>query len=54
MKVRLLRYYVKVLVKDENVLAGYTDKNKLVNLKDQERALVNSLMSKLTRQNNIL
>lgn len=40
--------------KDENVLAGYTDKNKLVNFKGPRESIENSLMSKLTRQNNIL
>ena len=33
MKVKLSQYYVKVQVKDDTVLAGYTAKNKLVNFK---------------------
>ena len=38
--------------KDETVLAGYTEKNKLVTLKDHVKPLVSLLMLKLKKQNN--
>ena len=53
MKVKSLQYCVKEQKKDDTVLAGYTDKNKLVNFKAPKEMIENLLMLKSMKQNNI-